>query len=48
MSSNSTYTPARSGKSDAILDWLQMFSGVALIIFVFMHMSLVSSVIFQS
>ncbi len=45
MSFNSTVTPARRGRSDAILDWLQMFSGVALIIFVFMHMSLVSSVI---
>lgn len=45
MSFNSTVAPASRGKSDAILDWLQMFSGVALIIFVFMHMSLVSSVI---
>lgn len=35
----------KTGKSDAILDWLQMFSGVALIIFIFMHMSLISSVI---
>lgn len=47
MSFDSTVTPAKFGKSDAILDWLQMFSGVALIIFVFMHMSLVSSVIFS-
>jgi fumarate reductase subunit C len=45
MSFNSNGLMRKSGKSDAILDWLQMFSGVALIIFVFMHMSLVSSVI---
>jgi fumarate reductase subunit C len=47
MSFNSTVTPIKRGRSDAILDWLQMLSGVALIIFVFMHMSLVSSVIFS-
>ncbi|MBI9110621.1 succinate dehydrogenase/fumarate reductase cytochrome b subunit [Maridesulfovibrio ferrireducens] len=48
MSFDSKVTTAKSGKSDAILDWLQMCSGVALIIFVFMHMSLVSSVIINT
>lgn len=47
MSFKATVAPMKRGKSDAILDWFQMLSGVALIIFVFMHMSLVSSVIFS-
>ncbi len=45
MSFDLPVTAAKSGKTDAILDWLQMISGVALIIFVFMHMTLVSSVL---
>ncbi|OEU66854.1 MAG: fumarate reductase [Desulfovibrio sp. S3730MH75] len=45
MSLDLPVTATKSGKTDAILDWLQMISGVALIIFVFMHMTLVSSVL---
>jgi len=41
-----TYAPAgKSGKWDGALDWLQMLSGVSLILFMWCHMLLVSSVV---
>ncbi|WP_319543618.1 succinate dehydrogenase/fumarate reductase cytochrome b subunit [uncultured Pseudodesulfovibrio sp.] len=41
-----SYAPAgKSGKWDGALDWLQMLSGVSLILFMWCHMLLVSSVV---
>ena len=41
-----SYAPAgKSGKWDGVLDWLQMLSGVSLILFMWCHMLLVSSVV---
>jgi fumarate reductase subunit C len=41
-----TYAPAgKSGKWDGALDWLQMLSGASLILFMWCHMLLVSSVV---
>lgn len=41
-----TYAPAgKSGKWDGAMDWLQMLSGVSLILFMWCHMLLVSSVV---
>ncbi len=41
-----TYAPAgKSGKWDGALDWLQMLSGAGLILFMWCHMLLVSSVV---
>lgn len=37
--------PGKSGKRDAIYDWLQMLSGVGLVLFMWCHMILVSSVV---
>ncbi|MBG0789095.1 MAG: succinate dehydrogenase/fumarate reductase cytochrome b subunit [Desulfovibrionaceae bacterium] len=40
------YAPAgKSGKWDGVLDWLQMLSGASLILFMWCHMLLVSSVV---
>ncbi|WP_207259746.1 succinate dehydrogenase/fumarate reductase cytochrome b subunit [Desulfovibrio sp. Huiquan2017] len=41
-----SYAPAgKSGKWDGVLDWLQMLSGASLILFMWCHMLLVSSVV---
>ena len=41
-----SYAPAgKTGKWDGILDWLQMLSGASLILFMWCHMILVSSVV---
>ena len=41
-----SYAPAgKSGKWDGVMDWLQMLSGVSLILFMWCHMLLVSSVV---
>jgi len=41
-----TYAPAgKSGKWDGAMDWLQMLSGAGLILFMWCHMILVSSVV---
>jgi fumarate reductase subunit C len=41
-----TYAPAgKTGKWDGVLDWLQMLSGASLILFMWCHMILVSSVV---
>ena len=41
-----SYAPAgKTGKWDGVLDWLQMFSGASLILFMWCHMILVSSVV---
>jgi fumarate reductase subunit C len=45
LPSIATQRPIRSGKSSAYLDWLQMLSGACLIIFMWSHLVLVSSVI---
>lgn len=45
MSVDSLTYPVGKGRSDALMDWLQMLSGAALILFVLLHMTLVSSVI---
>ncbi len=45
MTVDSMTYPVGKGRSDAFLDWLQMLSGAALIIFVLAHMTLVSSVV---
>ena len=43
---SNSYAPAgKSGKWDGALDWLQMLSGVSLILFMWCHMLLVSSVV---
>ena len=41
-----SYAPAgKSGKWDGVMDWLQMLSGASLILFMWCHMILVSSVV---
>ena len=41
-----SYAPAgKTGKWDGVLDWLQMLSGASLILFMWCHMILVSSVV---
>jgi succinate dehydrogenase/fumarate reductase cytochrome b subunit len=45
MSVDTTLPFARTGRSDGILDWLQMLTGAGLILFMWSHMILVSSVI---
>jgi len=41
-----SYAPAgKSGKWDGVMDWLQMLSGAGLILFMWCHMLLVSSVV---
>ena len=41
-----SYAPAgKSGKWDGAMDWLQMLSGASLILFMWCHMLLVSSVV---
>lgn len=41
-----SYAPAgKSGKWDGVMDWLQMLSGASLILFMWCHMLLVSSVV---
>jgi fumarate reductase subunit C len=45
MSVDATMHFARTGRTDGILDWLQMLTGAGLILFMWSHMILVSSVI---
>ncbi len=45
MAVNATMHVARPGRRDACLDWLQMLSGASLVLFMWCHMILVSSVI---
>ncbi|MFP4071655.1 MAG: succinate dehydrogenase/fumarate reductase cytochrome b subunit [Desulfovibrionales bacterium] len=45
MSVDVTMHVARPGRSDAVMDWLQMLSGLGLVLFMWSHMILVSSVI---
>ena len=45
MAVNATMHLARLGRRDAYLDWLQMLTGASLILFMWCHMILVSSVV---
>jgi fumarate reductase subunit C len=45
MAINATLHLARTGYRDACLDWMQMLTGAALILFMWCHMLLVSSVL---
>jgi len=45
MAVNATMHLARPGRRDAYLDWLQMLTGAVLILFMWCHMILVSSVV---
>lgn len=45
MSVDATLHVVRSSKRDALLDWLQMLTGAGLILFMWCHMLLVSSVV---
>ena len=45
MAADATMHLARPGRRDACLDWVQMLSGAILIIFMWSHMLLVSSVV---
>jgi fumarate reductase subunit C len=45
MAVNATMHLARPSRRDAFLDWLQMLSGASLILFMWCHMLLVSSVV---
>ena len=43
--SYATHKPEASGRTSAYLDWLQMLSGVCLVLFMFMHLLFVGSVL---
>jgi fumarate reductase subunit C len=45
MSVDATMHVVRPGRRDAYLDWLQMLTGAGLILFMWSHMILVSSVV---
>ncbi len=48
MSFDTTIIPDRASRWDGLLDWLQMLSGAALILFMWAHMILVASIIIGS
>ena len=45
MSVDATLFVTRPGRRDAYLDWLQMLTGAGLVLFMWAHMILVSSVV---
>jgi len=45
MSVDATMHVVRPGRRDAYLDWLQMLTGAGLVLFMWCHMLLVSSVV---
>ncbi|MDR3074144.1 MAG: succinate dehydrogenase/fumarate reductase cytochrome b subunit, partial [Deltaproteobacteria bacterium] len=45
MAVDATMHLTRPGRRDAYMDWIQMLSGASLILFMWCHMLLVSSVI---
>ena len=48
MSLETTIIPGRISRLDGLLDWFQMLSGAGLILFMWMHMILVASIIIGS